>query len=358
MENPKFRIANLGPIKEGEIEQRPLTLFCGPNGSGKTWCMHLLHEFYVEMSEMLEYRTLMLKGKHPDAKKFKKEKLESVVKANASIGRLNQNLHGKIPECFSVPAEKFTDTKFDCINSKAEWKRQTESGKNPFAFLLPAERNGLPVAHYTDWLKQIPENEKSKSDIFHKHANHVNMNLIKGEYAVDQSGEVTFKHHKLKGSGAPQTIGLHLASGTVKSLFGLWFYLEHQAREGDALMMEKPELHLHPENQLKMARLLARLVNAGLKVVISTHSDYIVREINSLIMLSRDKSGGLLKKYGYTKKEVLDPDKVAAYLFDKGKIAPFKIDPRNGIYATTFDDVITKLNQTSDDIHYSLIKDE
>ena len=304
------------------------------------------------------------------------------MKANASIGRLNQNLHGKIPECFDAPAEEFTDTRFDCINSKAEWKRQTESGKNPFAFLLPAERNGLhlfhrelgagkntspknmkrtakPVARYTDWLNQLPENEKSKSDIFHKYANHVSMSLIKGGYAVNQSGEITFKHHKLKGSVGPsQAISLHLASGTVKSLFGLWFYLKHLAKEDDALMMEKPELHLHPENQLKMARLLARLVNAGLKVVISTHSDYIVREINSLIMLSRDESGSLLKKHGYKKEEVLDPDKVAAYLFDGSKITPFEIDPGEGIYATTFDEIITKLNQTSNDIHYSLIEDE
>ena len=84
-------------------------------------------------------------------------------------------------------------------------------------------------------------------------------------------------------------MGLHSASSTVKSLFGLWFYLENQAKKGDVLMIDEPELNIHPENQRKIARVLAMLVNAGLNVVVSTHSDYIVRELNSLIMLSGDK---------------------------------------------------------------------
>ena len=53
-------------------------------------------------------------------------------------------------------------------------------------------------------------------------------------------------------------------------------------------MIDEPELNIHPENQRHIARLLARLVNAGLRIVISTHSDYIVREFNSLLMLGQD----------------------------------------------------------------------
>ena len=397
MENLKFRVTNLGPIKEGEIEQKPLTLFCGPNNSGKTWCMYSLHEFYDTMNVMLEYRALMLGGKHPKAQKLTKEELENAVKANTSIAYFNNALHRYLPECFNTSREEFIDTRFDCTNSKAEWNRRTENNENSSAFLLPAERNGLhlfyrelsakrtallhhaskkdidinellkdvkrsryanPIARYIDWLNEIPENKKSKSDMFHKYIDYVHKSLIRGRYTVDQSGEITFRPYKIKGSSTPQAMDLHLTSSTVKSLFGLWFYLKHQAKKGDVLMIDEPELNIHPENQLKIARLLAQLVNAGLKVVISTHSDYIVREINNLIMLSQDKNGSLLKKYGYTKEEVLDPDKVAAYLFDECKITPFEIAPQDGIYATTFDDVITELNQTGDDIHYSLVEDE
>ena len=35
-----------------------------------------------------------------------------------------------------------------------------------------------------------------------------------------------------------------------------------------------------------MANLLARLVTAGIKVLVTTHSDYFIREINNFIMLT------------------------------------------------------------------------
>ncbi len=94
---------------------------------------------------------------------------------------------------------------------------------------------------------------------------------------------------------------MHIALSTVKVFFALFFYLKHNAENGDYLMIDEPELNLHPENQRKVARLLTQLVNAGLKVVVSTHSDYFVRELSNLLMLHHDFLGKLelQDKYGY-----------------------------------------------------------
>ena len=116
-------------------------------------------------------------------------------------------------------------------------------------------------------------------------------------------------------------------------------------------MIDEPELNIHPANQRHIARLLARLVNAGLRVVISTHSDYIVREFNSLLMLSQD-NGELRDRHNYSEDEVLNVEQVSACLFDNQKITPFEISPEDGIYATKFDTVIKDLNRVNDDIHY------
>ena len=75
------------------------------------------------------------------------------------------------------------------------------------------------------------------------------------------------------------------SSSAVRSLLDIGFYLEHIAKKGDLLIIDEPELNLHPENQRCIARLLAKLVNYGIKVFITTHSDYIVKELNTLIML-------------------------------------------------------------------------
>ena len=103
-----------------------------------------------------------------------------------------------------------------------------------------------------------------------------------------------------------------------------------------------------------MARLLARLVNAGINVAISTHSDYIVREFNTLIMLGQEDGKRLRRKYRYQDEEVLDYKQVGAYLFEDDIIKSFSITPDDGIHATTFDDTIQDLNRVNDGVYYSI----
>lgn len=179
--------------------------------------------------------------------------------------------------------------------------------------------------------------------------------LAQGRYALNhQTGDITYKPYQKKHNVPTNTLGLHMSSSTVKSLFGLWFYLEYQAEEGDVLMIDEPELNIHPENQLALARLLARLVNQGIKVVISTHSDYIVRKFNNLILLSEDKTGHLAKKYGYTQQEILTVDQYGAYLFEDSKIESFRYTKGEGFAISTFDTVITEQNKISNDIYHGI----
>jgi len=121
-------------------------------------------------------------------------------------------------------------------------------------------------------------------------------------------------------------------------------------------MIDEPELSLHTDNQRLVARVLVQLINAGLKVIVSTHSDYFVRELNNLIMLNQSFSqvGILRKRYGYAKTEVLDSKQVSAYLFDNETIIPMELDPNEGIIAKAFDKIISNLNKSSNDIYYAL----
>ncbi|TNT95068.1 ABC transporter, partial [Escherichia coli] len=156
-------------------------------------------------------------------------------------------------------------------------------------------------------------------------------------------------------------IKLHLSSSTVKSLFGLWFYLEHPAKTGDILMIDEPELNLHPSNQRVIARFLAKLVNSGIRVIVSTHSDYFVKEINSLIMLHGvsenmiEKRNAIMQKQGISIDSILDSNLVAAYLFDNGSVNEMQ-KSNEGINAVTFDEVINAINDDNDEIYYSLVE--
>jgi len=112
------------------------------------------------------------------------------------------------------------------------------------------------------------------------------------------------------------------SSSAVRSLLDIAFYLRHVAAPGDLLMVDEPELNLHPENQRKIARLFARLVNIGIKVFITTHSDYIIKELNTLIMLNQGgaRLNALAEREHYGQSELLVPEKVRVYIAEKNLI--------------------------------------
>jgi AAA domain, putative AbiEii toxin, Type IV TA system len=179
-------------------------------------------------------------------------------------------------------------------------------------------------------------------------ADRLERDILEGSVRVGEAGEMRFHPE------ASQTsLEMHLASSSVKSLAPLSFYLRHIAWEGQLLIIDEPELNLHPDNQRHVAKLLVCLARAGLKVIISTHSDYIIREINNAIMLSADTIGALRKKYGYEEQDTIRPERVGAYLFDATRARPIPVEP-TGIAVKSIDDEINRLNQSSQDIYYAL----
>jgi len=53
-------------------------------------------------------------------------------------------------------------------------------------------------------------------------------------------------------------------------------------KKGSVLYWEEPEVHLHPEWQLRMIELFVELMNAGVKIVFSTHSPYMCDYLNAI----------------------------------------------------------------------------
>lgn len=212
-----------------------------------------------------------------------------------------------------------------------------------------------PIADYIEFLNETAYLKNEKSDLCEL-TQYLHKKIVGGRYKVDKDG-IQFLPYKSssKGKAYHKNLDLHLSSSTVKTLFSLDFYLNHMAQVGDVVIVDEPELNLHPDNQRRLARLLVRMVNAGVQVVMSTHSDYIIREINSLIMLSEEFEGRdqMMAKYGYEMSDLLNMEDVSPYLVKDGIVSELTRNSTEGIISVSFDEVINELNQSSDDIYFT-----
>ena len=145
---------------------------------------------------------------------------------------------------------------------------------------------------------------------------------------------------------------LEHTSSMVSELAPLVLFLKYLVNPGDLLVLEEPESHLHPAAQRELARGIVRLVNAGVKVLVTTHSDTFVSQINNQMRISF-ASKRWLRVNGFAQEECLKHEDVSAYIFrwdgEVGGSVAKKLEIRRdvGIDDDMFGEVINSLYEES-----------
>lgn len=87
------------------------------------------------------------------------------------------------------------------------------------------------------------------------------------------------------------------------------------ATQGELVLLENPEAHLHPQGQVRLGELMARAASCGIQVVVETHSDHLLNGIRVAV-----------------KKSLLPPEKVRLYFLGRqeqdGQLTSSVISPR------------------------------
>jgi predicted ATPase len=104
---------------------------------------------------------------------------------------------------------------------------------------------------------------------------------------------------------------LHLAPSGIRESLALILALAAPGMPS-LIFVEESEAHLHPKSNVELAKVIARAINMGKKIIISTHSDLFLVALNNLIGLSRIKDKA--KELGFDENEVISPKNVIAYL--------------------------------------------
>lgn len=102
--------------------------------------------------------------------------------------------------------------------------------------------------------------------------------VIDGEIVINQGKE----EFGLKKNGFSEPISLHNLSTGMKSFAILKMLLENGSlKEKDVVILDEPEIHLHPQWQIVYAELIVLLQKSfDLSIVVTTHSPYFVDAIN------------------------------------------------------------------------------
>ena len=266
-----------------------------------------------------------------------------------------------MPDPFILSAERFGIALFYkeldfTKNRLVEMLQQLGDAKQqdreiPFLFMdRLASRYALPVKDNIDHTRHIPELRDSRGVLYDEKLHDRIKDLMGGYYATS-GDDIRFKSRA--GKGRSFDIPLHLASSSARGLSDLYFYLRHRASPwSHLLIIDEPESHLDTFNQIRLARNLAHFVRSGIKVLVTTHSDYLIKEINNLIMLGHLDGGRnkrLPRDLGYKPNDRLDIDSVRAYVAEDDGLTPCKVD-RYGIEIPLFDKTIDDINHVSNEL--------
>ena len=161
-------------------------------------------------------------------------------------------------------------------------------------------RTGLSgvLVDFLETLIDLADHSKKRLPTEQSHiAKELERNLLQGTVTADNSivKYPAFQYTPTawkKGRSLP----LANASSMVSEIAPVILYLQYIVEPGEVLIIEEPESHLHPEMQVEFFRYLVRTVRSGIRIVVITHSDWIIEELANTICsssLDEDKRDGI-----------------------------------------------------------------
>lgn len=229
-----------------------------------------------------------------------------------------------------------------------------EGNFHPFELLMSMSAYyATPIRDHIAFTRNLDNIKKSSSKIDSTYSMEIIREILGAEFKKENKQDIRFYTKNKKNNKFD--IPLYLASSSARCIVDIYFYLKHLAKQGDILIIDEPESHLTLKNQRLVAKLIASIMNLGIKVFITTHSDFLVKELNNLILLSnefKDKEQWLQKnKKSYSSIDNIKFEEVSVYQAVNGKLESLRVTNK-GIEIPFFDDEINNLFSISSDLDY------
>ena len=161
-----------------------------------------------------------------------------------------------------------------------------------------------PMSDYFLQLTSIKVN--GKVDVFNQIAHKIEQDILKGEVVFNgDKKRLEYQEH-----GLNVNLLVTETSSMISEIAPIVAFLKYilkqeneieirhskrissifEEKSRNVLFIEEPEAHLHPSVQVEMMRLFIELANNGVKIVMTTHSDFMFNELTNLILGDKIKS--------------------------------------------------------------------
>ena len=202
-------------------------------------------------------------------------------------------------------------------------------------FMGPEPRAGEPKLSgvLSDFLRELLgmdecDPEQRDFDIFddsekefEEVAAEVESSILNGSIVTEETSLVNHPVFYFRPKGWRVSIPLMNASSMVSELAPLILYLRGLVDVGDTIIVEQPESHLHASAQIQLTNTLAALVQEGVKVIVTTHSDWVVSCLSNAVLRDREQVDTTKSvqsgKFDGFKKAALRESDVGVWVFDK-----------------------------------------
>ncbi len=270
---------------------------------------------------------------------------------------------------------------FDVNNPRAFLGRKLEA-----AYYLPAARSGIMQSHgviasslienatrlglerfpaipafsgmIADFLKLIVSYDERRGSSYEMRriAKALENEVLQGEIEVIRPVPEGYPEFLYRPKKTTETLRLSQSSSMVSELAPLVLFLRGIVNPGDLLIIEEPESHLHPGAQTAIARTLARLVREGVRLVITTHSDWLLQQLGNLI---REGEANKQKNRTPTSDNWLVKEEVGTWWFHRDKpVEEISFDRVEGIEPPDYEGVSDKLYDSAIRLQQQLLEKE
>lgn len=138
----------------------------------------------------------------------------------------------------------------------SEYGRRTLARDDPR--VMESEENRTIESQVSAWLQETSPGANLAISKLRQ------VDALSAHYSYSRAGDVKSRQFRAANVG----FGISYSLPVLTALLG--------AEEGDLVIVENPEAHLHPRGQTRMGELAARAAMAGVQVIAETHSDHFL----------------------------------------------------------------------------------